>query len=319
MITSTYPFDYDEYLEFNAPAKLSRKRRFLSEVLKRHGYSTAFFHDNPYLSSAFGYSRGFDLVVDFGAAPKGGLSRPSIKQLFFSTFKNKQVRKFFWRAKDYVSFLKWYFQDSSLHANAETLLSEAHKWVEAASSPYFLWLHFMDAHIPYTPKHEILEKFGIHKFNALHVVSKHFFSRHKKPLTDEEADLFERLYDAQIYRVDQALAECLLKMTSDNFDNTYIVITADHGEEFSDRTNIGHHINVLTDELLHVPLLIIGGELKTSIIDAKASLVDLAPTILDLLKIDKPTSFKGASLLKGNASPLIVQGIFKGKRHQRAL
>jgi len=319
MITSTYPFDYGEYLEFDTPAKLSRKRVLLSEVLKRYGYSTVFFHDNPYLSPIFGYNRGFDVVIDYGASTEGKQHQLKIRKLVFSAFKNEKVRRMFWRTKDYVSFLRWYFKDVSLHANAETLLAKAYKWVETVNSPYFLWLHFMDTHIPYSPKHEILKKFGINRFNAFLVISKHFSRARKKPLTDEEAYLFEMLYDAQIYRVDQALAYYLPKITNENADDTYVFITADHGEEFSDNRNLGHHAGILTDDLLRVPLIIYGGGLKPKIIDLKASLIDLAPTFLDLLKVRKPKSFKGTTLLKEKASPIVAQGIFKGRKHQRVL
>jgi len=174
----------------------------------------------------------------------------------------------------------------------------------------------MDTHIPFSPKHAILEKFGISKFNALCVIAKHF---RRKPLTAKEAALFELLYDAQIYRIDQVLATYLPKMVDGNFDDTYVFITADHGEEFSDSRKIGHHASILTDELLHVPLIIYRGELKARIIDMKTSLIDLAPTILDLLKIKKPISFKGESLLKKKDGQVIVQGIFRGKKHQRVL
>jgi len=315
MITSTYPFDYGEYLEFDTPARLSRKRVLLSEVLKRYGYSAAFFHDNPYLSPVFGYKRGFDLVVDFGVAAKGK-SQLKIKTLVFSVFKNQKVRRILWRTKDYVSFLRWYFWDISLQVNAETLLAKAYRWTRKTSAPYFLWLHFMDTHIPFSPKHAILEKFGINKFSALRVIAKHF---RRKSLTAKEAALFEMLYNAQIYRVDQALAQYLPKIMNENAEDTYVFITADHGEEFSDNRSLGHHAGILTDALLHVPLIIYGGGLKPKIINLKASLIDLAPTILDLLKIKKPKAFKGTTLLKEKASPIVAQGIFKGKKHQRVL
>jgi arylsulfatase A-like enzyme len=316
MITSTYPFDYGEYLEFTTPARLSRKRVLLSEVLKRRGYSTAFFHDNPYLSPVFGYNRGFDRAVDFGAPARGEHPQREIRKLVFSTFKNEKVRRMFWRTKDYLSFLGWYLWDVSLQVNAETLLARAYRWIKTADSPYFLWLHFMDTHIPYSPRHDILEKFKINKFNAFHVISKHFA---KKPLTTREAALFEVLYDAQIYRIDQALAEYLPRILNEKVEETYVFVTADHGEEFSDKRKIGHHVSMLADELLHVPLVIHGGELEAEVKDMRASLIDLAPTVLDLLRVRKPQSFKGTSLLKGKPSPLIAQGIRKGKRHQRML
>ena len=81
---------------------------------------------------------------------------------------------------------------------------------------------------------------------------------------------------------------------------------------------IGFHSGKLPYNLLHVPLIIYGGGLKPRTIDIKASLIDLAPTILDLLGFKKPRSFKGESLLrKRKGGKITAQGIFKGKKYQR--
>jgi arylsulfatase len=311
MITSTYPFDYGEYLEFSTPARLSRKRILLSEILKTHRYSTAFFHDNPYLSPLFGYSRGFDLVVDFG---NRGQPSSKIKRPVFSILRSKKTQRMIWRTKNLMSFLKWYFRGIPLHTNAETVLKEAYKWVRKTSFPYFLWMHLMDTHVPYSPKHEILDKFGINKFNAFRVIYKHF---RRKELTDEEFEIFKLLYDAQIYQVDCALSKYLPKITRGNISDSYVIITADHGEELEDKRKVGH-AGRLTYKLLRVPLMICGGGLEPKIIDTKASLINLAPTILDLLEIQKPKSYKGTSLLrKSKPEQIIAQGIFKEEKCQQ--
>jgi len=314
MITSTYPFDYGEYLEYSTPARLSRKRILLSEVLKAHGYSTAFFHDNPYLSPVFGYNRGFDLIVDLGE--KGNVSRKG-KQRIFSIMKNEKIRRMIWRIKDLLLFSRWYFQDVPLHADAEIVFREAYKWTRKTEPPYFLWIHLMDVHVPYCPRHKILNRFGINKFNVLRVVYKRFRG---KELTDKELEFFKLLYDVQVYQVDYVLAKYLPRITGEDKKNSYVILTADHGENLEDKKKAGSHSGKLTDKLLHVPLIISGGKLKPKIMDVKASLIDLAPTILDLLGIDKPKLYKGESLLRKNRDEKVfAQGIFKGKRYQRII
>jgi arylsulfatase A-like enzyme len=314
MITSTYPFDFGEYLEYSTPARLSRKRVLLSQVLKTYGYSTAFFHDNPYLSPIFGYDRGFDLVVDFGDKIQA-ISK--VKWSVFSIFKNEKVRRLIWRTKDLILFLRWYFKNVPLHTDAETIFKEALSWIQTVNQPYFLWVHLMDTHIPYCSKHEILDKFGINKFQALRVVYKHF---KQKELTSGELEIFKLLYDAQIYQIDLALSRYLPKIIEGNVKDNYVIITADHGEELEDKRKAGTHSGKLTDKLLRVPLIIYGGELTQKIVNIKASLVDLAPTILDLLRIEKPKYFRGISLLeKDKSRTVIAQGIFKGRKHQRVI
>jgi arylsulfatase len=310
MITGTYPFDYGEYLEFSTPAKLSKRRILLSEVLKTHGYSTALFHDNPYLSPIFGYDRGFDLVVDFGEKQ----SSSAVKRPVFSIFRNEKIRRMIWRTKDLLSFWRWYSQDIPLNTDSDAVFMEAYNWIENATPPYFLWMHLMDTHVPYCSKHETLSKFGVSKLDALRVVYKHFRGR---KLTSKDFKVFKLLYDAQIYQVDNAMSKYLPKIMTKNASTSYVVVTADHGEAMEDKEKIGH-TDKLTDELLHVPLIIYGEGLEPKIIDMKASLIDLAPTILDFLGIDEPKSYRGQSLLrKCKPDQVIAQGIFKGKIYQR--
>jgi len=314
MITSTYPFDFGEYLEYSTPARLSRKRVLLSQVLKNYGYSTAFFHDNPYLSPIFGYDRGFDLAVDFGDKSQ---AVSKIKWSVFSIFKNEKVRRLIWRTKDLILFLRWYFKNVPLHTDAEAIFREALSWLQTVNQPYFLWVHLMDTHIPYCSRHEILDRFKINKFQALRVVYKHF---KRKELTSGELEIFKQLYDAQIYQIDHALSKYLPKIMGEKASDSYVIITADHGEELEDRRKAGLHAGKLTDKLLRVPLIIYGGGLKPKIVDVKASLIDLVPTILDLLEIEEPKYFKGVSLLKKDKpEEIIIQGIFKGERHQRVI
>jgi len=314
MFTGTYPFDYGEYLEYSTPARLSRKRVLLSEVLKAHGYSTAFFHDNPYLSPIFGYDRGFDLVVDFGESSHVS---SEIKKKIFPAIKNEEIKRTIWRTKNLMSFFRWYFRETPLIADAKIVFKKALKWIKKTNSPFFVWTHLMDTHVPYCPRHQFLDKFGISKFSALRVVYKRF---RRKELTEKEFEIFRLLYDVQIYQVDYILSKFLPKITKENMKNSCVIITADHGEELEDKKKAGSHSEKLTPKLLHVPLIICGGELRPEIIDTKASLIDLAPTILGLLKIEKPKSYKGKSLLrKSQSEKVIAQGIFKGKKYQRIL
>jgi len=89
---------------------------------------------------------------------------------------------------------------------------------------------------------------------------------------------------------------------SNTLDDTFVVITADHGQQLLERGDHGHGIR-LYEELIHVPLIIAGPGVKAQVISQQISLLDLAPTILDMLKVEKPRAFLGNSLLplmKGN-------------------
>jgi arylsulfatase A-like enzyme len=84
-------------------------------------------------------------------------------------------------------------------------------------------------------------------------------------------------------------------------DETIVVITADHGEAFGEHGRFGHH-PYLYDELLRVPLIVHAPGIEPRTIDQQVSLLDLGPTLYDLLDIETPDAVQGTSfapLLRG--------------------
>jgi arylsulfatase A-like enzyme len=87
--------------------------------------------------------------------------------------------------------------------------------------------------------------------------------------------------------------------------NAIVVVTSDHGEEFRDHGGLAHG-NSLYNETIRVPLIIVGpGVVGGRVVDENVSLVDIAPTLLDLLDLPPEPLFEGrslAALLKGSAA-----------------
>ena len=115
---------------------------------------------------------------------------------------------------------------------------------------------------------------------------------------------FSALYDAEILEFDTEVIGPLLKKLKelDLYDNSIIIICADHGDEFGEHGYMGHG-QTLYDEVTHVPLIIRipgiqGGRKVTELSET----VDIMPTLLDFLEIPTPYFTQGKSLM-----PLIVQ------------
>jgi len=106
------------------------------------------------------------------------------------------------------------------------------------------------------------------------------------------------LYDAEIRYVDGSVAMILDEVEKLGLQaNTLIILTADHGDEFLEHGDT-FHFPKLYDELLRVPLIFYAPELdENKVIDDLVSLLDLSPTILDILDIEKPKKWLGKSLL----------------------
>lgn len=124
----------------------------------------------------------------------------------------------------------------------------------------------------------------------------------------EHIEFIKGLYDQQMHSIDERiLAPLLTKFTSSQLlQNTIVVITADHGEEFIETRKMGHM--TLNEGVTKVPfILVIPGIPQTSIKEYVQS-VDITPTLLELVGVKHAYTFNGKSLL-----PLITGGSL-GKR-----
>jgi arylsulfatase A-like enzyme len=111
-------------------------------------------------------------------------------------------------------------------------------------------------------------------------------------------------YDAQIHGMDAGFGQLIEYLARHGlYDDTAVVFTADHGEEFGEHGRVGWHSHTLYDELLRVPLIKYphsahGGETVTRQVRS----IDIAPTILALLGRRAPDAFLGSDL-----TPLVLR------------
>jgi len=309
-----FPKEYENINQLNPPRFLSQNGVLLAEVLKKNNYSTGAFQDsNPYISSYYGYNRGFDFFEDFLNLSKTKSSAHSkwIKQLKSLLRRHE----FFQTLIQLWGFVKTYIFGAYPIQGAERITKEAISWVEKQARPFFLWIHYMDVHEPYVPPNEYLKRFRWIGKRLKH------FNYDTKNMYKTELKLLISLYDGEIRYADQAIGLLLEKLQRLNILNdTFIVVTADHGEEFGEHGEFQHHPK-LYDELLHVPLIIAGPGIQKIEVKKQVGLIDLAPTILDLLNIPKVDVFCGTSLvplLNGlkdeKTTPVISEYFSEGRR-----
>jgi len=142
------------------------------------------------------------------------------------------------------------------------------------------------------------------------------------PINPSDVRVLEALYDAEIRGVDRVLARVFALLRREGvWDETIVVVTSDHGEEFLDHGSLKHGYS-LYEEALHVPMIWRIPGTAGSRVDAFAQHVDFAPTLLDRLGIEAPHEFRGRSLvalLSGNASgseipkvPVMAESTWRG-------
>ncbi|HVP56463.1 MAG TPA: sulfatase [bacterium] len=117
-------------------------------------------------------------------------------------------------------------------------------------------------------------------------------------LTDADLKHVKALYDCQIMSADAALGTLVDSLkTWGLLKRSMIIVFADHGEEFLEHGSIDHGQTVY-EETIRVPLVIYCPSLvsRAKRIPEQVGLIDLAPTILDILGYPKPAEFEGRSL-----------------------
>lgn len=286
ILTSSYPLVYPlKYIGGPWPAPILVGRVTLAEILKRQGYSTAAVHSNPYLSAYFNYNRGFEFFVGAKDIALDMWARFNAYTGLLGRMQTKIYRKIFpagcHNPSDFIHFLC----GNVPYARANMINQVAISWLETNDpEPFFMWLHYMDPHDPCATK-KLVKNLTKHiSFFFKRFLHEHWPSFCSTPQND--------LYDEEIKYVDHEIGLLFEKLKDIGIwlDNSLIILTADHGGPL--------HTLRLYDSLLRVPLIVSGPEIKGHLrIEEQVSLLDLAPTITDILGVRKVKSFQGESLL----------------------
>ena len=184
-------------------------------------------------------------------------------------------------------------REVSMQRRSDVTLGHVLDWLgQQKGGPFFLWFHLWDAHDPYNPPEPFRSRFP----NAP--------------------------YNAGIAYVDDTVGKLLDYLRSHGlYDNSLIAVAADHGESLGDHGELTHSI-FLYDATIHVPLVfkLPGNRLAGQRVHATASLVDLAPTVLEGLGQTPPATMQGHSLLPlvGNPSPEDRPSLATGDHSERS-
>lgn len=219
----------------------------LAEHLKIQGYRTgAFIGGETLTDRSTGLSRGFDVYDD-------------------------QYR---WDRKD-------------LRRPATDVTRAAVNWMQGGDSngqPYFAFVHYFDAHFPYTPAPPWDTAYlsnNPSRLGGSDAELRPYRDGEKNPSPSDIAKV-AALYQGEISELDAAMAP-LLNAAAD--PNTTVIITADHGESFGHDYWFNHR-DGLWDEIIRVPLIWRDPGIKPqSDAPALRGLIDVVPTLLHLLNL----------------------------------
>jgi arylsulfatase A-like enzyme len=201
------------------------------------------------------------------------------------------------------------------------ITSQTLSWLKDNSGrdPFFLFLHYYDAHAPYDAPQLYRRKTGttLTGPETWKLCEQHRTPQHKLRDPALLADLIAA-YDAEIAWLDDEVGKLLAAVPA----NTLVVLFSDHGEAFEEHAWMMHGATLYEEEV-HVPLLVRlpVGEPKRKVIDTPVMLLDVAPTILARCGVRVPAAFQGTDLaplwdggrLKERLIPAETKAVLEGR------
>jgi len=294
IMTSRFP------LEVSSILPPPRDATFLSEILQANGIRTAAISSNPYLSTVFRYDRGWDHFEDFlGSAGGGGTQEAGEKKKSggAGVLAAKLLPK---RLKDWLYCAKLAYGMSRHHENAETVTKATTDWLDKNSGePFFLWVHYMDAHEPYTDL-DIQKRYS-KRVSRLKIINMLAKLMRKQPLSNAEQQAMIDIYDDRIRYVDDHVAK--IHSTLERLgalDDTVFFILSDHGQQLWEHGGFGHKC-YFWEGANHIAWLMHGPDLKGKT-EELVQQVHVAPTVLSLFGIDAPPEYRGKDILAADYS-----------------
>jgi len=269
LFTSRYPSQH--HVSTNESV-LSADEVTLAQRLHAHGYRALGVVANLRLLERFGFSRGFDIWVN-RMGPASEASKVSAKRVAKDTF---------------TLYDRWFVPPWFS------------RWVQGRR-PILLYLHFIEPHAPYNPPAHVRARIagppppGVDDAVAN---AKVVDLQRWDELSSQEVARLEALYDAEVADLDGRLSRLFDGLRSRGLlDHAIVVFTADHGEEFREHGGLQHG-NTLYQESVRIPLFVVGAGIPAGrVVTDRVSIVDVAPTVLDLAGLPPEPRFEGHSLI----------------------
>ena len=190
----------------------------------------------------------------------------------------------------------------ALGLKAEDILDKGWKFVGDKKEPWFLYMGFVDTHVSWRAKSPWIEKYDpgytgrfAQTFSGQDAADA---ATGKSKLTEREKQHVRALYDSNVSYQDDILRQLIEKLEAAGiWDQTMLIVTADHGDEQWEDGRVGHG-GSNRDMLVHVPLLIhYPPMVPAGKFSEGTEIIDIVPTIADALGVPTDPEWQGQSLI----------------------
>ena len=283
MLTSLYPTDHGVLRTIHSTGnniiytRINDSVVTLAQVLKEQGYKTQAFVNTPQLPIEFGFGKGFD-NYEFD-------ERPNNRDKLLQWVKDNKDKKFF-----------VFFHDNGPHDPYappnpyNTLYDPEYQGRITTELPKISEIAGMN-------KDSTLDENTLERKKAYKEGVKDYFWSNVDKNNPKDIYHLVALYDGEIKYLDDFIGELQKVLLETNLiENTIIIFTADHGEEFLEHGGFMHR--QVYNEILKVPFILTSPSIKEKMeIREYVRTIDIMPTILDFLDISSTVPLRGKSLL----------------------
>lgn len=297
LFTGLYPLNHGMVVSKDA---LPENFPTLARRLKQHGYQTACFSSNPYISETTGLTQGFDTVENVWHITKArGIERTTLSKLIM------QLQRYGSLASPAIRLARTLQHARSIAKRRRNLGDSGAKltneriktWITELrnpGTPFFIFVNYMECHEPYNPPHPYDRRFMPKDFSSWRVArvghGEDAVLASPEAQRKDNIEIIQALYDGELAYLDHKIGELMQFIeTLGIMDETVVVVTSDHGDSLGEHDQVGHRMT-LYEPLVHVPLIIrYPACFQPGMrVPQQVSLIDLYPTLLELAGAGMP-------------------------------
>lgn len=265
--------------------RLAEGHTTMAEVLAASGYQTRAYVSAPYLHPIFGFDQGFATYEVIGETiydePGFSFERLESDPVLQMEFADREIQ-------------------SDRNRTSREIADAVVEDLEAVQgAPFFFFVHFFDVHFDYIPPDAYQKKFYPDYSGSLDARDYGTNPKINARMSPDDLRYVKSLYDGEILWTDEHVGRIVDALDEASLrDNTLVIITSDHGEEFFEHGNKGHRYTLFDEQLL-VPLILrLPNTLPSGLrIPDQVRTIDIMPTILDIIGIPTDALMLGRSVM----------------------